>query len=201
MQRRIRLSLRQSAFVFSSGLLLAGLVALQSLPPVHSVTRQEPASQTLPGAPPSPTPVVRPPDAPAPPALKRRDLSRYEKAGPFAIADGMERSAREAAMAPARTFLLQSWRGRRLGRLVINSLDVDGRISSSAFYVEPDEGGQWVVVLERAGGSETFRFVEEVEAPEDEPPVLDKSGEARASSGRTGLHLKQSESANSGLVL
>ena len=200
--RHIRYRLRQSAFVLICGVLLAGFAATQILPPAHSVTRQGHAAQTLPGAAPSPTPVLRPSDSAAPPRLKPRDLSRYDKAGPFNVAARTGGPAREAVMSQARAFLLEHWRGQRLGHLVINSGDAEGRPAASSFYVEPDEGGRWAVVLETAGGSETFRFVEEVEVPEEGPPLLEESPEGvRPPAVRMGLHLKQSESANSGLVL
>jgi hypothetical protein len=201
--RHIRYRLRQSVFILVCGVLLAGLAATQTLPPVHSVTRQGHAAQTPTGAAPSPTPVLRPSDPAGPPRLKSRDLARYDKAGPFNVgADRTGGPVREAVMSQARAFLLEHWRGRRLGHLVINSSDAEGRPAASAFYVEPDEGGRWAVVRETAGGSETFRFVEEVEVPEDGPPLLGEPSEGvRPPAVRMGLHLKQSESANSGLVL
>lgn len=77
-----------------------------------------------------------------------------------------------------------------------------GGVTDSTFYVEPDETGNWCVVLVSDGGTEVFRVVEEVELREDGTPVAGEDAtEGQNSRAARGLRLKQSAEANSGLIL
>lgn len=181
---------RQVTFSIVSGLLLASFVAAQTLPLVRSAALPQGAAVA-----PTPTPAATPAAAVQRKQSKRRDLSQYAKAGPFNLA------ADEAGRAQAHAFLLEHWRGRRLGHLSVSATDPEGRQTVSDFFVEPDGGGQWCVVLETPGGPETFRVVEEIDVPDAGPPVLgDRGARRRRPSGRKGLHLKQSPGSNNGLV-
>jgi hypothetical protein len=156
------------------------------------------------GVAPTPTPLPlqpQPGTVARTPQNGRRDLSRYDKLEPLVIAE-QSKSKRDAALARARGFLLEHWRGRRLGHVVISFPGPADSLTPSAFYVEPDSEGHWTIVLETAGRTETFRFVEEVDIPENGPPIIDPhAGEQQRPSGAKGLHLKQSERANTGMVL
>jgi hypothetical protein len=191
-------------------LLLAGLVAAQTLPRARSTAllsaaAQPPdtAAQAQAAATPTPTPLLRAPEATAPAAQlpDKRDMARYEKAGTFSIKADAARGSRDAVMAQVRSFLLAKWSGKRLGHLVLQQPNSEGRAATSVFYVEPDDGGRWCVVLETAGGVQRFRFVEEIDAPEDGPPTLGPAPEGMSQGGRRVLHLKESAGARSGLVL
>ena len=184
----------------SSVALLSILGAAQVLPLMRHAAPVSAQSQAAPAS--SPTPSTKAP-APAPPGRHggRRDLSRYEKAGPFAVGADLPRPARQAVMAQIRAFLLDHWRGRRLGHLLANFGGPDGRTEATAFYVEPDAAGAWTITLETDAGAETFTFVEEVEMPESGPPVIGGGAEGgRPGGSGKALHLKQSKEALSGLV-
>ena len=195
-----RAKLGLSALSFAA--LLAILVASQVSPLALSsapggAVAQSPASVTA-----APTPSPRVPTPSPPPRPGRRDLSRYEQAGPFAVPAALPRPAREAAMGKIRSFLLEHWRGRRLGHLVAHLPGAQGGTEAWAFYVEPGAGGVWAITLEAGGRAETFTVVEEVELPADGPPVLGPSAEPqRPQAGARGLHLKQNSDAMSGLIL
>lgn len=186
-------------------LVLLGFVAAQMLPAVRDSLRAPVKAAGQSGASGSPTPSPQPEAAERvrpQSQSRRRDLARYDKAGPLTAGAEPQGPGREAVLAQARGFLLEHWRGRRHGHLVLHLPDADGRPLPSSFYVEPDEAGRWRVVLETAGGTETFGFVEEVELTEEGQPVLEPSAEdGPRLSGRRGLHLKESAESNSGLVL
>lgn len=194
---------KQIIFIASCGLLLAALAAAQTFPLGYAQPRAEAAVQSAAGAAPSPTPASAPPHVPAAsPSARRRDAARYEQAGKFSVHAAASPQDREAVIGRARAFLLDHWRGRRAGHVVLEREDADGHWSPSSFYVEPDEAGRWSVVLETADGEQKFRFVEEVEAPEDGPPLLSPASEgAPQGSGVMRLHLKESADAKSGLIL
>ncbi|MDQ3803401.1 MAG: hypothetical protein M3416_06045 [Acidobacteriota bacterium] len=186
-------------------LVLVGFVAAQMLPAVRDSLRPhvKAAGQSVAGVSPTPAPPPEAAERFRPQSQSRsRDLSRYDKAGPLSVGAELQRPERDAVLAQARGFLLEHWRGRRHGQLVLHLPDADGRPLPYSLYVEPDEAGQWSVVLETAGGTETFRFVEEVELSEEGQPILEPTAEdAPRLTGRRGLHLKESPQSNSGLVL
>ena len=182
---------RQIVLIFACGVLLAGFVAAQTFPLVRSSLQRGDAARGANAA-------TTAPDAPTQKQWKQRDMSKYADGGQFTVAVGSSPSSREAVMARVRGFLLEHWRGRRLGRVVTHFPNAEGRLSPSAFYVETDEGGAWGITLESAHGAERFAFVGEVEAPPgDGPPVLGATGRG----GAIKLHLKADAGANSGLVL
>ncbi len=201
--RLTKLPARQAGLVALCLLAFISFVAAQTLPLVGDAARQAGGPQPA-GASASPTPSLQPPvGAPAsvPNRPGRRDLARYEKAGPFKVEAGMGGPERDAVLAPARSFLLGRWRARQLAHLVVQSPDADGRLLSSSFYVEPDGFGRWCVVAETASGTATHTFVKEVEVAEDGTPILNPTPEDEPRrTGRRALHLKESPEANSGVV-
>lgn len=180
-------------------LVVCAFVAAQTLPVLRRAALSDARDAQTPGPTPQPTPATERRGDELPPQSRRRNLSRYDQGGTLRLDPEASRQEREAALGPARAFLLGHWRERRLGHLSVSAPGPDGRASVSAFYVEPDERGRWCVVLETTGGAETFRVVEEVELSEDGPPALG-GGTERRPAGR-GLHLKQDEESRSGLVL
>jgi len=203
--RRKYLPARRSVPVALCSLVLMGFVAAQTLPVVREALRPQAgaAGQSSAVASPTPSPPPQAVEAVRPPSQsRRRDLSRYDKAGPLAVGAELQRPERDALLAQARGFLLEHWRGRRHGHLLLHFPDADGRLLPSSYYVEQDDSGQWCVVLETPGGAETFRVIEEVELSEEGQPILEPTEEdGPRMSGRRGLHLKESPISNSGVVL
>lgn len=176
---------------------LTALVVARTLPQSSGLAQRREGGSAAP----TPSPVQPPPGGISrPPQNSRRDLSRYDKLEPLTLVEH-SKPERDATLARIRSFLLEHWRGHRLGHVTISLPSPAGTPASSAFYVEPDSEGHWSIVLETAVGTETFRFVEEVDIPEDGPPIIDPHAEGQRSSGAKGLHLKQSERANTGMVL
>lgn len=199
--RHTRLRAKQVVFASTCGLLLAVFIAAQAQLFASSPASPSADPQSSPGARPSPTP--------APPAREdrtaaspgKRDLSRYEKAGTLSFNAGASKQERDSVLEQARGFLLRKWQARGLGQVILRRPDAHGRETLSAFYVEPDEGGRWCVVLETDGVAQRFGFVEEIEMPEDGPPIpgTPDDGTTPRTAGRA-LHLKESAKARSGLV-
>ena len=197
-----RLRAKQFVFVFTCALPMAGFVAAQalSLMPVNArpdaAARQQQSATS-----PTPAPATPPGEARTlPPQSRRRDMTRYEQAGPFTVPAAASPHERETVMAEARAFILAKWRARRLAHVSVGLPGDDGRPVKSAFYVERDEAGQWCVVLETVGNTQKFGFVEEVELAEDGPPILRPDDASTPRSGLRGIHLKESAAANSGVV-
>lgn len=70
------------------------------------------------------------------------------------------------------------------------------------FYIEPDGAGRWRITMETGAGTQNFYVVEQVDVPDDGPPVMRPSAERRrASRGTLGVHLKEKANANYGMVL
>lgn len=172
--------------------LLASLAAAYALPlrstRTNDVTSSASASQATP-TPPS-----------SAPQIKKRDLAGYVK-GAFIIEKDISKKAHRAALAQVRGALLNQWQGRKKAHVEVTSYTPAGLRKTSHFYVEPDEKGRWRIALEAQGEPEYFYVVEEVELPEDGPPVLNPEVRRGRKSGMKGLHLKSSPEAGSGMVL
>lgn len=111
-----------------------------------------------------------------------RDLSRYDRAGPYAIELKLDAQARAKLEADIRGFLWNHWRQRRLGHVMVTQYSKEGEPSTSSYFVEPDEKGGWHIavkvdrtVVDR-GSSKSQRHesveyqaysVERVEVPRD----------------------------------
>lgn len=78
---------------------------------------------------------------------KMRNLSLYEKSGPYTIE--LKHSAKERAgiEAKIREFLWYQWRQRHLGQVTVTQFSKEGEQSISSYFVEPDESGAWHVYV------------------------------------------------------
>lgn len=184
-------------------MLLISFVVAQTL--TLQQTRNTNSASGAPPASPSTPPISQPKmsnGAGSP--LKSRDLTLYDKTGPFAIDKRLAKEAHNAILVQIRSFLWDHWQQRRHGHLVINSHNIAGYPTIYKFFVEPDATGRWHIALERDDNTEgeLFYLIERVEMPEDGPPTLPPAPrqEPRGSS-TLGLHLKHNEQAASGLVL
>ena len=73
-----------------------------------------------------------------------RDLSRYDKAGPY---DLKLLARNEPAMRAAlREFLWQHWSSHKLGYAVATFYGREGQFNTISYYVEPDVKGVWHIV-------------------------------------------------------
>ena len=81
----------------------------------------------------------------------RRDLSRYDKAGPYVVDLKVGADARSKIEAQVREFLWDHWRRRRLGHLASKGYSKEGEPSTSSYFIEPDQAGIWhiSVTIER----------------------------------------------------
>jgi len=70
----------------------------------------------------------------------KRDLTHYDKAGPFTLDVLGPRGKTEAQV---REFLWDHWQRRRLGYLVFTDYSKEGEPTTLSFFVEPDENGEW----------------------------------------------------------
>ena len=113
---------------------------------------------------------------------KMRDLSRYDKAGPYTIDLNLDAQSRANIEAEVREFLWNHWKQRRLGYVRVTRYSKEGEPSASSYFVEPDEKSVWQIavkidrtLLDR-GGSKSQRhesveygayFVERVAVAKD----------------------------------
>lgn len=113
---------------------------------------------------------------------KMRDLSRYDKAGPYTIELNLDAQARANIEAEVREFLWNHWQQRRLGYVSVTRYSKEGEPSASSYFVEPDGKSVWLIAVKidrklvDRGGSKSQRhesveygayFVERVEVPKD----------------------------------
>lgn len=127
---------------------------------------------------------------------KMRDLSRYEKAGPYTIELKLDAQARAKLEADIREFLWNHWQQRRLGHVMVTQYSKEGEPSTSSYLVEPDEKGVWHIavktdrtLIDRGGVKSQRResveyaaySVERIEVPKDglTPSVVIPEGETR----------------------
>lgn len=75
----------------------------------------------------------------------KRDLSLYDKAGPFSLDVSASREVRRRTEAQAREFLWDHWHHRKRGYLTFTDHSIEGEPSTSSFFIEPDEKGAWRV--------------------------------------------------------
>lgn len=78
---------------------------------------------------------------------KTRDLSSYEKAGPYVIPLMVDGAARGKLEAKVRQFVWEHWQGRRRGYLSITKYSKEGEPSTSHFFIEPENDGAWRVAV------------------------------------------------------
>jgi hypothetical protein len=199
--------IKRALVIIPSAALLVGFAFAQSAPPPQtSPSPQLPSAQTTPVATPTTSPAPQPVASPQPPKKEvrsgKRDLSTYDKATPISLAKNASKQDRETAVAGLRGFIFEHWQGKRHGYAQASLPNPEGNATAHTFFVEPDANGQWTVTLETStGATETFHVVEQIEAPDNGPPVLGHGNHGIKGSTHIGLHLKQSATANSGLIL
>ena len=79
--------------------------------------------------------------------LETRDLSRYEKAGPYEAGALMENY--EVTMQALRGFLWTHWSQKRLGYIIVVLSTKEGDTITSHYYIEPSNSNVWHVVVRK----------------------------------------------------
>jgi hypothetical protein len=74
-----------------------------------------------------------------------RDLTLYEKAGPYHIRP-LARDV-EAVKAEIREFLWQHWHEHRRGHLVVVSHSKEGEPSTASYFIEPYKNNNWNITV------------------------------------------------------
>jgi hypothetical protein len=199
--------IKRTLVIIPSAALLVGFAFAQSAPPLPQPSPSpQPSTQTTPAVAPAASPAPQPIASPQPPKKEtrpgKRDLSKYDKATPITLAKNASKQVRETAVAGLRGFIFEHWQGKHHGYAQASFPNTEGNQVASIFFVEPDADGQWVVTLESStGATETFHVVEQIEAPDDGPPSLGNGNRGIKGGTHIGLHLKQNEKSNSGLIL
>jgi hypothetical protein len=189
-------------------------ICLLSLICIGVITRAESAmvnaepSTAVAGIVPTPTafpsPSVVPSVVPFPggtPALVR-DLTQYENGGSLTVGVGTSDALREGILNQTRTFLLRKWSQRQLGRVSLITSNLAGRMETRSFFVERNVAtNAWKITIEMPETEPAeFYFVEEIGVAADGRPIIDpRTGSPQPTS--RALHMKNSSSARSGMVL
>jgi hypothetical protein len=79
---------------------------------------------------------------------KGRDLSRYKDGGAYDLNWSRSGEEHEEMRAKLRAFLWEHWSQRRRGRITATIYAIEGDPTTTAFYVEPNESGEWQVTTE-----------------------------------------------------
>lgn len=128
---------------------------------------------------------------------KLRDLSHYDRVGPYTVDLNLDGQAGANTEAEVREFLWNHWQQRRLGYVTITFYNTEGEPSVSSYFVEPDEKSVWRIAIRidrtlvGRGGLKSQRhesveydayFVERIEVPKDglTPRVVIPEGESRS---------------------
>lgn len=80
--------------------------------------------------------------------VKARDLSRYKDGGTYNLSWSRGGEELEEMRSKLRAFLWEHWSQRRLGRITATIYTIEGDPTTTTFYVEPNEGGDWQVATE-----------------------------------------------------
>lgn len=100
----------------------------------------------------------------------QRDLTTYDKAGPYSLKPSLDVRTRSSVLIAIRRFIWHHWQSRRLGHVVTTYYSKEGEPITYSFFIEADREGNWVVAVEvnkrlvARGGSrqkylETEKFV------------------------------------------
>jgi hypothetical protein len=79
--------------------------------------------------------------------LARRDLTAYDKAGPYTI-DYEPPYKGDKYLGEIRSFLWEHWKERRLGVVNATFYTIEGDPTISTSFVEPDANGCWRITVE-----------------------------------------------------
>jgi len=198
--------IKRTLVIIPSAALLVGFALAQTMPPQPSPSPAPNTQTTASPATPSASPLPQAAALPQPPKKEshpgKRDLSLYDKATPLTLSKNASKQERESGLSQIRGFIFEHWQGKHHGYAQTSFYNPEGNQIASTFFVETDADDQWVVTLESStGATETFHVVEQIEAPDDGPPSLGHHNRGIKGGTHTGLHLKQSATANSGLIL
>ena len=77
-----------------------------------------------------------------------RDLTLYDKAGPFEITlDDMTRGHGQVVEGKIRQWLWNHWTSQRRACLKVKRYSNEGEPSTSSYFVEPDDRGRWRIAV------------------------------------------------------
>ena len=91
--------------------------------------------------------------ASSPTPTPTRDLSRYATLGPYLMQDSasaLTPEDRALIASQIRRFLVDCWQQHRRGRLITVTFTLEGLPVRSTYFVEPDSGGAWRIVVDTA---------------------------------------------------
>lgn len=77
-----------------------------------------------------------------------RDITRYDKTGPFTIDPDRHQGDPSVVLPKIRYFLWEHITKRQLGRFVLTYISKEGDKTTNEFFVEPRATGVWQVVVE-----------------------------------------------------
>lgn len=78
---------------------------------------------------------------------QQRNLSLYDKAGPYVISMNLDAQSRNRMESDARNFLWSHWHQRRRGHVMVTQYSKEGEPSISSYFIEPQNEGVWQVVV------------------------------------------------------
>lgn len=78
----------------------------------------------------------------------KRDLSTYDKAGPYALKLSLAARTRNSMLSALREFIWDHWHNRKRGHVVTTFYSKEGEPITYSFFIEPDEKGSWHVTVE-----------------------------------------------------
>lgn len=79
---------------------------------------------------------------------KERDLSRYDKAGPYSLKLSLDARTRATMLATLRQFIWEHWSKRTLGHVVSTFYSKEGEPITYSFFIEANEKGNSCVAVE-----------------------------------------------------
>ncbi len=77
---------------------------------------------------------------------KMRDLSLYNKAGPYTINFNKGGKLGYKQLGEVRRFLWEHWQQRRFAHITTTFYSKEGEQNTTSFYIERDENGSWCVL-------------------------------------------------------
>ena len=79
---------------------------------------------------------------------KERDLSRYDKAGPYSLKLSLDARTRATMLATLEQFIWKHWSKRTLGHVVSTFYSKEGEPITYSFFIEANEKGNSCVAVE-----------------------------------------------------
>ena len=129
----------------------------------------------------------------------KRDLTKYAQAPTLTIADNATPHQRELVRATIRAFLKQQWQARGRGKIAtISRLVPNFAPGETAYFIEPDDAGRWLISIEVQGQDSPQQFyqLEEIDVDAEGFPVA--TGQPAA---RKALNLMQPKGGATDMIL